>query len=100
MHHSTKHRNTGTLYWRPGLVRVWINGKFFDLGARTLEASKVVARELELRLVIQESRFPLPPPARVVKANDGGICAPAHYQEAEHKNRHQAVAKPPSKQCP
>jgi hypothetical protein len=70
MNHSVNQKNSrtrGTLYWRPGQVRVWINGKFFDLGERSLSSSRVVADELGLRLVIQQSLWPSPPSATVVR---------------------------------
>jgi len=60
----------GKLYWSPKQVRVWTNGKFFDLGERTLESSRKVADEFDFDLVIQSS-FPAGPghmPRQVVVA--------------------------------
>jgi len=50
----------GKLYWSPKQVRVWTNGKFIDLGERTLESSRKVADEFDFVLVIQSS-FPAGP---------------------------------------
>lgn len=43
----------GRMYWRPNQCRVWINGKFFDLGARPKDAAKRVAAEFGFRFIDQ-----------------------------------------------
>lgn len=44
----------GRIYWRPGQVRVWTNqGRFFDLGSRSLDSCKCVAKELGYDLIVQ-----------------------------------------------
>lgn len=44
-----------------------MDGRFFDLGRRSLESSKVVAAEWNLRLVIQQSYWLTSPSATAVR---------------------------------
>lgn len=46
----------GRLYWKPEVVRIWMNGCFFDLGVHSLAASKTVADEFDLELMILSPR--------------------------------------------
>ena len=42
----------GKLYWKPSVVRILINGRFLDLGARSLASARVVAEEFVLSRVV------------------------------------------------
>ena len=45
---------TGRMYWSEKQVRVWtMDGKFLDLGKRSLESSRAVAREFDFKLIVQ-----------------------------------------------
>jgi len=44
----------GRLYWSPKQVRVWTNdGKFLDLGERSLSSARIVAEEFGFELIVR-----------------------------------------------
>ena len=48
-------KDRGRLYWSPAQVRVWVNGRFLDLGPRSLESSRIVADKFGFRLMVRGS---------------------------------------------
>jgi len=54
MPHNRKIDWRGRMYWKPEQVRVWLhNGHMIDLGPKSLEKCRVVAKQFGYTLIVQ-----------------------------------------------